>query len=144
VSFPRFYTEVSELIADRAMHKRMANAIVRKANLRRVPGEGGLRTVIDGYVHPEEDRLARQYATDLSGTTEVRLESQSVGVLTVLWASESAALETTFTPLAGGISATAGAGSGWVALGEGEDTAIRLIFEPSASPTPFAVLLQAR
>lgn len=57
---------------------RMARGVARKAGLRAIRGEPAqAQTVIDGYIHPQEGPYARQYLTDFSRVSRVRLASQS-------------------------------------------------------------------
>ena len=75
-----------------ALHRRFASAVARRAGLRQGPATAPPRTVLDGYVSPDEPPFARQWLTDLSGISEVRFQSRS-SVPVYLFVSPSVADE---------------------------------------------------
>lgn len=104
MTFRLTYREIRELARKTFLHTLVARGVARKAGLIASPALSGLRTVIDAYVSPLESPLARQYAVDLTGATEMRLTSQSNVPIYIFFslAVDSEALDPgDFQPLSG-------------------------------------------
>lgn len=75
--YPRLAAAMEDAIKKRALLRRFASAVARRAGLRQGPATAPPRTVIDAYVSPDEEPFARQWITDLSGMTRIRFQSRS-------------------------------------------------------------------
>jgi hypothetical protein len=152
-AYPRFRAEIKRMIEKKARTKRMANRIARKADITLAGGPGGAKTVIDAYINPLEANLARQYATDFTGVSEVRLTSRSDSPIYILYSTDppGGLLNPGFSPFSPALSASSAGDSGWLATDFEGEMRLVLSTQPSAvrmeatvSAEPFAVLMQAR
>jgi len=84
--------EIDQMIRQQALEESMASEIVRKGGVPQGQEPTTLvpfpRTVIDAYLAPQEGPLGRQYLVDLSEVERVRLSSQSVVMVYVLYSED--------------------------------------------------------
>jgi hypothetical protein len=76
MSYPRFYRVIREMIPRVILELPFARKMARRADIR-MAGESGPRTVVEGFIHPEEDSRARIWYVDFSSVAYVRLFAQS-------------------------------------------------------------------
>ena len=158
-AFPKIYRGIWEMIPRIILAIPFARKVARRADLR-VSGTAGPRTVLEGFIHPEEDHRARIWYVDFSSVAYVRLQSSSSATVYLNYLADGSSIDGAATQIYGTDElgdphpVSAGAGDtdlGWlrledetllqtrVGIGMGEN---RINLDPNTLDGPFSVALQ--